>query len=117
MATFTLEKLREIADKKYAPTIIEADDGRVFTLPNILRMKPTNRKKVFSLIDKLTEDMDGSEETGSLESTIKSFKEILVVGEENGNGKQLVELLDDPALILEVATAWMEGTELGEAEL
>ncbi|UBI10052.1 phage tail assembly protein [Corynebacterium coyleae] len=115
MATFTLDSLREVVDKKYAPTVIEDGDTR-YELPNILRLEKKKRDKIFDLIASIEgaiEDGDGED----FDAQLSIFSEIIETAEKNGNGKALVNNLDDPAMLLEVATSWMEASELGEAEL
>lgn len=115
MATFTLDSLREAVDKKYSPTVIE-DGDKKYELPNILRMEKEKRDKVFDLIGSIEgaiEEGDGDD----FDTQFDIFREILTTAEANGNGKELVGLLEDPAMLIEVATTWMEDSELGEAEL
>ena len=115
MATFTLDELRNVVDKKYAPTVIEDGDTK-YELTNVLRMDKKNRDKVFELIGSI-EGAISDGDTDDFDASFDIFKNILETAEKNGRGKELVELLDDPAMLIEVATAWMEASELGEAEL
>lgn len=115
MATFTLDSLREVVDKKYAPTVIEDGDTQ-YELPNILRLDKKKRDKIFALIGSIEdaiEDGDGED----FDAQFDIFREIITTAEKNGRGKDLVALLEDPAMLIEVATSWMEASELGEAEL
>lgn len=111
MATFTLNNLREEVSRKYAPTVIENGDD-AYTLPNLLQMPSKQRKAVLDLIDKF----EGSESV-DYDSQFEVFSEIIEVGVEGGKGKELLELLgDNAALVVEIVTSWMEGTQVGEAE-
>lgn len=111
MATFSLTDLKNEVSKKYAPTVIENGSDE-FVLPNLLQMPSKKRKAVLDLI----ESMDAEEADGSLESQVGTFSEILVLAEDNDRGEALLELLgDNSALIVELASRWMEATQLGEA--
>lgn len=111
MATFTLDNLREEVSRKYAPTVIENGDD-AYTLPNLLQMPSKQRKEVLDLIDKFEDS--GS---GDYDAQFEVFSEIIEAGVEGGKGKELLELLgDNAALVVEIVTSWMEGTQAGEAE-
>lgn len=114
MATFTLENLREAADKKYAPTVIEAGDDS-FTLQNLLRMEDSRRKRVSKLLEKADALSDEKETAKDFDATVKIFREIVVEAEANGRGKELVELVNDDAVLIDVVTAWLEASQAGEA--
>lgn len=116
MATFTLDTLREAVDKKYAPTIIEDGKDR-YELPNILRLPKKKRDEVFELIEGLGEDIEGGDDATAFDSQLEQFSKIIVAAEANNNGEKLLKLLNDPAMLIEVGTTWMEASELGEAEL
>ena len=108
MATFTLDNLREEVSRKYAPTVIENGDDS-YTLPNL---PSKQRKEVLYLIDKFEDS-----ESGDYEAQFEVFSEIIEAGVEGGKGEELLELLgDNAALVVEIVTSWMEGTQVGEAE-
>lgn len=115
MATFTIDELREAADKKYAPTIIEAGDA-VYKLPTLLRLESKRRKQVIKLLENLENELDGDEDTGKgLEETLDTFRKLITEVEENGKGKELVELIDDDVVLIDVVNAWLDGIQAGEA--
>ena len=114
MATFTIDELRAAADKKYAPTIIEAGD-ETYKLPTLLRLESKRRKQVIKLLEDLEKDL-GDESTGKgLEDTLATFRKLIAEVEENGRGQELVDLINDDAVLIDVVNAWLDGTQAGEA--
>lgn len=113
MATFTLDNLKAEVERKYAPTVIENGDDE-YILANLLQLPSKTRSEVLSLIDKV----DGDEESASgIEEQLELFTEIVKLSEKNGRGDELLELIgDNTALIFEIVSAWMETTQVGEAE-
>lgn len=111
MATFSLTDLRDSVSKKYASTIVENGDDS-FVLQNMLQLPEKKRDKVLDLVDNLT-----NSEAGGLAEDVKTFKKIIEVIVEQDRGAELLELIgDNAAMLMELGAAWMEGTELGEAE-
>ena len=109
MATFTLTDLQNEVSKKYAPTVME-NDGVEYVLPNLLQLDAKARDKALKKI----ESMEG-DENDSLEFQLTQAKGVLQ--DVTKEGKELVGLLgDNPAMILELIEAWMEGTQPGEAK-
>ena len=113
MATFTLDNLREAADKKYGPTIIETPDHD-YTLPTLLRLDSTKRGKVEKILDKISA-LGDEDDSIDLNKQIALFEDLIVQAEVDGRGKELVDLVNDPAVIIDIVTAWLEGTQAGEA--
>lgn len=114
MATFSLDDLRAAADKKYAPTIIEAGDDK-FVLPSILRMDPAARDKVSKLIASV-EDWAEDESAEDLNEQLRVFEDLIEIAEENGRGTELVSLIGgDAAILIDLVTEWMKGSQAGEA--
>ena len=115
MATFTLDDLRAAADKKYAPTVIEAGD-ETFVLPSILRMDSKGRKDITKLLERAESLMDDEETLGSIDEEIKLFSELLEKAEQGGKGKRLLELIGgDAAVLIDVVTSWLKDSQAGEA--
>lgn len=119
---FTLDSMREEIEKEFAPCQINLADGKVVTLRNLLRVPKKNREEVYTLLDELAEAQksDDEESNGSLLATEKSAQIALkifpLVADSEKLGRQLVESIEeDLALTLRVFSAWMEGTQAGEA--
>lgn len=121
---FTLDSMREEIEKEFAPCQIDLADGKVVTLRNLLRVPKKNREEVYTLLDELTEAQktsEGEEEANaSLLSTERSAQIALkifpLVADSEKLGRQLVDSIEeDLALTLRVFSAWMEGTQAGEA--
>lgn len=112
MATFSLTDLRNEVSKKYAPTIIENGD-ETFELPNMLQLPEKKRDKVLDLVDQFS----SGEESLSITEQTKIFKEIVIAAEASSRGKELLNLLgDNTAILFELVSRWMDGTQVGEAE-
>lgn len=115
MATFTIDELREAADKKYAPTIIEAGED-TFKLPTLLRLESKRRKQVIKLLSELEDKISTDDDIeGGIEETLSVFRKLIAEVEENGRGKELVELLADDVLLIDVVNNWLDGIQAGEA--
>lgn len=117
MATFTLTDLRNEVSKKYAPTVIE-NGADTYTLQNLIQLPKDKREEVTALVDKFESSSDDEEDEGlGLEGQMDTFRDIILAVETEGKGQELLDLLgDNPALLMELASAWMTGTQLGEAE-
>jgi hypothetical protein len=116
---FTLDSMREEIEREFAPCQFELPEGKVVTLRNILRIPKSDREKVYTLLDELT-DINKSDDDGGLVATEKSadvaLKILPLVADSDKLGRQLVEAIEeDLALTLRVFSAWMEGTQAGEA--
>lgn len=113
MATFSLTDLKNEVSKKYAPTIIENGSDE-FVLQNILQLSPAKRNEVLEIVDTLDDEIeDGS---NAIEVQMEKFRELIIAAEDNDRGEELVELIgENAALLIEIATKWMETTQLGEA--
>lgn len=113
MATFTLTDLKNEVSKKYAPTVIE-NGADQYILQNMLQLPTEKRTKVMALVDSIDGDKG---DKNTIEEQTDIFREIIRAAEENDRGDELLDLLgDNTALLVEVATKWMEATQLGEAE-
>lgn len=116
--TFTLDSLREEADKKFAPFKIPLSDGTQVTLRNFLRLSQKTREAVLEGINSLNADND-DEDTASLDSIDRMAGTAARIIETvaDANGKKLTKEIDgDIALLMQVINAWMEATQLGEAD-
>lgn len=114
---FTLDALREEAEREFAPTTITLSDGTEVVLQNLLRLKKRDRKVVLEKL-KVLEAIDGtetSEETDEIELLAETATEILELVADKGQ-KLLRELDGDVSIILKVLNKWMESTQPGEAQ-
>lgn len=117
---FTLDSMREEIEREFAPCVFDLGDGKTVTLQNILRLPKKLRDSVYALLDELDEIQKNDEDTG-LSATEKSaqvaLKILPLVADSEKLGRVLVESIEeDLALTLRVFSAWMEGTQTGEAE-
>jgi argininosuccinate lyase len=114
---FTLESIREEADRSFRPVVITLSDGTECVLSNLLRLPKKSRLEVTKLLKKL-EHLEG-EQSDELESDdvdvfLDTASEILsIVGDK---GKKLVaEIGGDLTVTMKVMEKWMESTQSGEA--
>lgn len=114
---FTLESIREEADKSFRPVVIELSDGTECVLSNLLRLPRKDRIEVTRLLKKL-EHLDGAEEDDLDDDEVDVFLDtatavLTIVGDK---GKKLVAEIDgDLTVTMKVMEKWMESTQSGEA--
>lgn len=110
-SVFTLDSLREEAQKKYAPITIDLGDKTV-ELRSLLRLPKKERGVAFDLL-KAIEENDGNSSEGVEFLTENGLKLLSTVADD---GPAIVKALgDDLSLILEVLAVWMDGSQPGEA--
>lgn len=114
---FTLDAIREEADKSFRPVAITLSDGSECVLSNLLRLPRKKRIEVTALLKKL-ENMDGVEESDLDEDEVDVFLDtattiLTIVGDR---GRKLVDEIDgDLTVTMKVMEKWMESTQSGEA--
>lgn len=114
---FTLESIREEADKSFRPVVIELSDGTECVLSNLLRLPRKDRIEVTRLLKKL-EHLDGADEDDLDDDEVDVFLDtataiLTIVGDK---GKKLVAEIDgDLTVTMKVMEKWMESTQSGEA--
>lgn len=120
---FTLDSLREEADKQFAPVKIGLSDGSEVTLRNLLRLGEKDRELVRANIKLISASNDDeSDEESSEDDSFKDIDEKVRLASEilakvaSDSRKLLKELDGDVGLILQVLQTWMEGTQSGEAQ-
>lgn len=120
---FNLDAMRQDIEKSYSPFEIELPNGKTVTLRNILRVSKERREEVYELLDELAALQRGEDGAGDsgLVVTEKSARIALqifpLVADDANLGRKLVDSIeDDLALTLRVFSAWMEGTQAGEAK-
>jgi len=114
---FTLESIREEADRSFRPVVITLSDGSECVLSNLLRLPKKDRLEVTRLLKKL-ENMEGSTEDDLEDDEVDVFLDtatqvLTIVGDK---GKKLVAEIDgDLTVTMKVMEKWMESTSSGEA--
>ena len=114
---FSLESIREEADRSFRPVVIELSDGTECTLSNLLRLPKKDRIEVTRLLKKL-ENMEGADEDDLEEDEVDLFLDtatavLTIVGDR---GKKLIAEIDgDLTVTMKVMEKWMESTQSGEA--
>lgn len=103
-----LSDIRKAADKKFAPTEFELDDGTIISLKHPLRLDEKKRRAISNLKDSLdAEGADAATVVG------KALTDGAVTPAQ---GKKLVASAEgDVAILLSLLEAWFEGTDMGEA--
>ena len=114
---FTLESIREEAEKSFRPVTIELSDGSECVLSNLLRLPKKDRIEVTRLLKNL-EHLEGEAQDELEEDDVDVFvdtasKILTIVGDR---GKKLVAEIDgDLTVTMKVMEKWMESTSSGEA--
>ena len=114
---FTLESLREEADKSFRPLVIELSDGTDCVLANLMRLPKKDRLKVTRLLRDL--ESTGQAERDSLEDDdvdvfMDTATEVLLTVADKGK-KLVAEIDGDLTVTMKVMEKWMETTSSGEA--
>lgn len=114
MATFTLDSIREAAEKKYGSTDIEMPEG-VCRLLNPLRLPKEKRKALMSIQDRLdTEGKDEDAEEVDQEEVLADA--IRLVAEEPEQAERLLAAVgDDMAMLAEIFSTYTGEAQVGEA--
>jgi hypothetical protein len=108
---FTLDSLREEAERKYAPCPIELPDGTVVTLQNLIRLPSKVRTQVYDTLKLLENDDDGDTDFDAMVDAAAAVLEMVA-----DDGPRLVkELGGDVALMMLLIERWMQNTQPGEA--
>ena len=109
MATYTLDDIREAAEKKYGALTITLGEGQSVTLRNVLRLPREERVKI--------EELQGRDDE-SVEETIEGLREaVLTLADSSDNGRALIDLIgDDNALLIHIFQTWQDQTQAGEAQ-
>jgi len=108
-STFTLDSLREEADRLYKPLTIPLSDGTESVLKNILRLNAKARAGVLEAIDAI------NKEESSVEELIANVDVIIKAVATNAT-KLLKDLDGDLAVSMKLIEKWTSGTQLPEAE-
>jgi hypothetical protein len=109
MASFTLDSIREAAEKKYASTEIELPDGDVLVLQNPLRLSKEKRKALTSMQARLDSDEDVEQED-VLADAIRT-----AALNQDAAEKLLDEVGDDLSILAEIFATYSGETQTGEA--
>ncbi|QXN73862.1 tail assembly chaperone [Mycobacterium phage Eaglepride] len=115
---FTLDSLREEADKTFAPVKVELSDGTHVTLRNLLRLAKNDRKKILAALEELrNDDKEGEGKTlDEIDKMVDSVTEILKLVAGRDSAKLVKELDGDLGLLMGVLNNWLEATAPGEAQ-
>ena len=111
---FSLDSLREEADKAYAPLKVALSDGSEVVLRNLLRLKKDVRTEVFDLLKKLeeTEEQSGQDHVDNLLGIVEEL-----IRKVADRGDDLLNELDgDIALSMQILNGWLGESQAGEAE-
>jgi hypothetical protein len=106
---FSLDSLREEADKQFKPLSFPLSDGTEVTLKNVLRLTGKARETVLGAIDALNADDTGVSELAKQVETI-------IKGVASQPAKLLKELDGDLAVSIKLIEKWTAGTQLPEAD-
>lgn len=114
---FTLDSIRQEADRSFRPVIIELSDGTECVLSNLLRLPKGQRLQVTRLLKKLEhlegEDADNLEQD-DVDVFLETATEVLSIVADKGK-KLVAEIDGDLTVTMKVMEKWMESTSSGEA--
>jgi hypothetical protein len=110
MATFTLDSIREAAEKKYGSTDIPFGEGKVVRLLNPLRLEKEKRKALMSIQDRLEEEGEEVDQEDVLADAIR-----LVADDKKMADALLKEIGDDLAVLAEIFSTYTGEAQVGEA--
>ncbi|AIK69060.1 tail assembly chaperone [Mycobacterium phage Trike] len=114
---FTLDSLREEADKTFAPVKVELSDGSHVTLRNLLRLAKNDRKKVLATLETLRNDEDTEGKTlDEIDQMSDAVTEVLKIVAGKDAPKLIKELDGDLGLLMGLLNNWLEATAPGEAQ-
>ena len=105
---FSLDSLREEADRLYKPLSVTLSDGTEATLQNLFRLNKKSRTSILEAVEAI-----GADET-SVTDLINHI-ETIIKGVSTHSAQLLKELDGDVAVSLKLIERWMEGTQLPEA--
>lgn len=116
MSNFTLDGIREVADKKYAATNIRVDDETTVVLLNPLRLEKAKRDELMNLQSKL-EDSGKDENDGENVDQVEIFRDCFrtVATNTDACNKMLDQVGDDLAVLSELFSVYGDGLQVGEA--
>jgi hypothetical protein len=110
--SFTLDDIREAADRQYAPVVIDLGEGDRCVMRQLLRLPQRTRDQVMEQL-KLLETEEGVE--ADVEVTINAVTSVIKLVADD-KGPKLIKALDgDIAMMMQVLERWMEATSVGEA--
>lgn len=113
--TFTLDAIRDVAERKYGATVIELNDDTSVELQSVLRLTGNDRKNVSTKLKELEELSGADEEDVEDDALVEIASDILLLVAKS-NGKKLIrEINGDLAVTMQVLEAWLEDTQPGEA--
>lgn len=105
---YTLDSIREAAEKKYGSFDIDLGNGEIVKLLNPLRISKENRKKLNGLQDRLDEESDNQEELLA--------ESLRLVAENRSAVDGLLAIIgDDLTILAEIFEQYTAATQTGEA--
>ena len=116
---FALDALREETKKQFEPFVLGLTDGSQCELRSTLRLSKDDRKTVKDSLEVL-QDLDTDDDSPeALDRVIEVISKVFYAVADKP-AKLLADLQDSDkliqvALMTKVLSAWMEGTEAGEA--
>lgn len=111
MATFTVEALQQLAEKKYGDMIVEG----VTVFRAYLRLPDNERTKVLDLMDKGQEEVEKETTAEALVRQTKLYREILTrVADDTAAAKAWLNPMTADMLVV-VFEQYVESVQMGEA--
>jgi hypothetical protein len=109
MSVYSLDSIREAADKKYGATEIVVDEKTTVRMLNPLRLPKADRDALLATQQKLT----GEENIDQLAVFADAIR---CVAENKGDAEKLIDAVgDDLAVMAQIFQSYTQGTSAGEA--
>lgn len=110
MATYTLDDIRDAAEKKYGSMEIEIEPGVVVELVNPLRL-PKDKRKALTSLDSSINDEDSDDDQGDM-----LVEAIQIVAKNDAHAQTLLyHVADRLDVMAQIFENYREGTQAGEA--
>lgn len=119
MSSFTLDDIREAAEKKYGSLDITLRDGSEVVLRNPLRLSKAERKELNEIHEAYgsdDEESDGEDADNDLDEQEEFMDSVIRLVAARGKGDALIEEIGDRMDVkIELFNRYTNGGEMGEA--
>lgn len=116
MPKITLADIREAADRKYGPFIVELPDGSELPLQSMLRLPGKKRGQLMRMAQEFSEMGRLFVEDPELDFASKIEEALRILAPSKAVGDKLIKACDhDAGVLMEVFAGYMEASQPGEA--
>lgn len=113
MPSVTLDSIREAADRKYGPYVVQFGDGGECTLRQALRLPADDRRRLAAVQDEIS----GESDLERLDYLVEGLRDMIrIVASRASDAEALISAVgDDTPVLMEIVAGWQGATEPGEA--